>query len=153
MKTNIVIIAAISRNGCIGENGHLPWYIPEELAQFKNDTLGGILICGKTTANSLRKGITSMADREIYEVARDGNRIINGIQHAINSEKNAYIVGGTGVFAEGMEYAESMLITIIDSDFYGDRYFPYINQNVWKKTFKKDIHAYGWKLQQFEFKK
>ena len=34
------MIAAVSRNGVIGDGVRMPWHLPEDLAHFKHTTMG-----------------------------------------------------------------------------------------------------------------
>ena len=49
----LTLIAARARNGAIGKDGTLPWHIPEDLKFFKRETLGGAIIMGRRTWESL----------------------------------------------------------------------------------------------------
>ena len=55
MHIPISIIAAVAENMVIGENGGLPWRIPEDLRFFKELTLGGAVIMGRKTHDSIGK--------------------------------------------------------------------------------------------------
>jgi dihydrofolate reductase len=46
-------IAAMSRNRVIGANGSIPWRIPEEFKWFRRKTLGGVVVMGRKTFESL----------------------------------------------------------------------------------------------------
>jgi dihydrofolate reductase len=50
----ITLIAAVAKNGAIGRNGEIPWHIKGELAFFKRETLGGAVIMGRRTWESLK---------------------------------------------------------------------------------------------------
>lgn len=49
----LTLIAARARDGAIGKDGQLPWHLPEDLAFFKRETLGGAIIMGRRTWESL----------------------------------------------------------------------------------------------------
>ena len=51
----ISIVAAVSRNGVIGANGGMPWRIPEDLRRFRKLTMGGVVIMGRRTFDSIGK--------------------------------------------------------------------------------------------------
>ena len=40
-------IVAVARNGVIGRNNQLPWYLPEDLKYFKRTTMGKPIIMGR----------------------------------------------------------------------------------------------------------
>ena len=50
---NLTLIAAISDNNVIGLDGKLPWHLSQDLKRFKDLTLGGDLIMGRKTYESL----------------------------------------------------------------------------------------------------
>jgi dihydrofolate reductase len=51
----LTAIAAVADNGVIGDGHGLLWHIPEDFARFKQVTLGGALVMGRTTFESLGK--------------------------------------------------------------------------------------------------
>ena len=51
----LTLIVARARNGAIGRKGTIPWEAPEDLAFFQRETLGGAVIMGRATWDSLPK--------------------------------------------------------------------------------------------------
>jgi dihydrofolate reductase len=49
----ITLVAAVADNGVIGRDGGLPWRLPEDLKLFKHLTLGGVLVMGRHTYESI----------------------------------------------------------------------------------------------------
>ena len=49
----LTAIAAVAANGVIGDGVGLPWNIPEDFARFKAVTMGGALLMGRATYQSL----------------------------------------------------------------------------------------------------
>jgi dihydrofolate reductase/thymidylate synthase len=104
------IILAIDKNGGIGNNGILPWNIPEELKIFKEKTLNNIIIVGRKTLEKLPK----LKDRTIYCLTSkidvvSNNEIIHTFQdindcvtQAINlseiTGKKIFIIGGNQIY-------------------------------------------------------
>lgn len=52
----ISIIVAMSPNHAIGYKGGLPWHIPEDMAHFKQLTMGHTIVMGRKTYDSLPHG-------------------------------------------------------------------------------------------------
>lgn len=48
-------IAAMARNRVIGFQGAIPWHLPEDFRWFKKMTLGGVIVMGRKTFESLGK--------------------------------------------------------------------------------------------------
>ncbi|MDE6708156.1 MAG: dihydrofolate reductase, partial [Oscillospiraceae bacterium] len=55
----INIIAAVAKNRVIGNDGHIPWHIPEDMAYFKNLTTGNIIIMGRKTYEEIGKPLSN----------------------------------------------------------------------------------------------
>ena len=51
--TNFKAIAAVAENGVIGRGLEIPWRISEDFRHFKRTTLGGVLLMGRRTWESL----------------------------------------------------------------------------------------------------
>ncbi len=51
----MLAIAAMSRNRVIGKGSSIPWRIPAELKWFRRMTLGGVVVMGRKTFESLPK--------------------------------------------------------------------------------------------------
>jgi dihydrofolate reductase len=48
-----IAIAAMAKNRIIGNNGKIPWYIPEDFRHFKDTTSGHPIIMGRKTFESI----------------------------------------------------------------------------------------------------
>ncbi|MEQ9107097.1 MAG: dihydrofolate reductase [Limnobacter sp.] len=51
----VSIVAAVARNGIIGIENRLPWHLPEDLAFFKQTTLGCPVLMGRKTYESINR--------------------------------------------------------------------------------------------------
>ncbi|EDM83636.1 dihydrofolate reductase [Limnobacter sp. MED105] len=51
----VSIVAAVAENGIIGINNSLPWHLPEDLAFFKQTTLGCPVLMGRKTYESINR--------------------------------------------------------------------------------------------------
>ena len=123
----LIIIAAIARNRVIGKNGKLPWHIPEDLARFKQLTLGHTVIIGRRTFDSLENPLPNRTTIVIT------SRVINGVKsypsiefalQALKNEKEVFVIGGGRVYADALGFADELRLTIVDRDVDGDVYFP-----------------------------
>jgi len=143
----IAIVAAVAANNAIGLDGRLPWSIREDMIHFKKITKGGVLICGRYTAESFQKQITSN-NRTIYVVSRKaGTTIQTGINLAKELNKDVFLCGGIDVYKEGLNIAEEIFLTTVDFNFFADRYFPEINWGQWELLSEEKKEAEGgWML-------
>ncbi|PID54227.1 MAG: diacylglycerol kinase [Micrococcales bacterium] len=49
----VTVVAAVARNGVIGAGNAMPWRLPADLRRFKELTMGGVLIMGRATYESI----------------------------------------------------------------------------------------------------
>ena len=52
---SLSLIAAVGRNGELGKENKLPWYLPEDLLFFRKITTNNTIIMGRKTFESLPK--------------------------------------------------------------------------------------------------
>ena len=129
MKINL--IWAQEHNGGIGKKKKLPWYIPEDLNNFKKLTLNSTIVMGRKTWSSLpvkplskRRNIvissSSIADVESY----------NSIEQCIktlyeDAVKKIFVIGGAQIYRHFIHQSDALHITLINADTNGiDTYFP-----------------------------
>jgi dihydrofolate reductase len=146
--SEITIIAAVAQNGIIGYKSQIPWHISEDFQHFKNLTLGYPVIMGDVTYLSLpikplpgRKNIVLSLDPEFK--AHEGVTIFNDFEAAIESisdKEKAFIIGGATIYRLGLMVADSIELTKIHEDYFGDVYFPQMVEiNKWKLV-KEEQH-------------
>ncbi len=136
----ITLIAAHDRNRAIGKDGQIPWHIPEDLAMFKRETLGGALIMGRRTWESLpvkplpkRLNIVVTREDELHELTP------RTVQEAIGIAQEAgyfriYGIGGQRIYEEMLPLAHRLLITEVDTEVAdADAFFPEIGEG-WREV-------------------
>lgn len=142
MNTMLTLIVARARNGVIGRDNRLPWHLPEDLAYFKRTTLGAPIIMGRKTHESIGRPLPG---RRNLVVTRDSARVFAGCETVRSLEEalrlcdegqamEAFLIGGSMLYASGMSRADRLLITEIDADFDGDAYFPAPDPTLWRET-------------------
>lgn len=156
MRTSI--IAAMGKNRVIGKNNKLMWRLPQELAYFKETTMGHHLIMGRKTFESYPKvlpGRTSIivTRNEKFEVPLSCLRAAS-IEDALSlaryeEEQEAFIIGGAQIYAQTIEEADRLYITYVDFEEEGDAYFPEFDEGAYtlvrEKTVEKDEkNPYAW---------
>lgn len=134
---NIAIIAAISRNGVIGNNNQLPWHLPADLAHFKALTIGKPIIMGRNTFTAIGK---PLAKRHNIVISRDphyqasGVTVAHSIAQAIAAAGQAeevMVIGGATLYQQALAMARRMYLTMIDKTYAGDTFFPQWEQQQW----------------------
>lgn len=126
----LALITARSRNGCIGKNGRIPWDIPGEMSQFKELTMGNVVVMGRSTFEEIgrplpgRKTIV-VSGSKCYE--GENVSTVRTLKEALKlaEGENIYIAGGYGLYKEALPLVDVMYITEVDTVIEdGDTFFP-----------------------------
>lgn len=71
MSMRIAAVIAMAQNRVIGNGNSLPWYIPEDLQFFKKTTMGGVMIMGRKTYDSIGKPLPGRTSFVISRTMKD----------------------------------------------------------------------------------
>lgn len=131
-KPRLSLIAAISDNRVIGNNGEIPWNIPGEQKRFKEITTPHPIIMGRKTHESIGRLLPNrpniiISGRENFSVV--GGYVSSSLTEAIEKAKTLdqeeiFIIGGGRVFEEAIKIADKLYLTIVHQEFAGDAFFP-----------------------------
>ena len=136
---NISLIVAVSANHVIGKDNTLPWHLPEDLKRFRALTTGHHIIMGRKTYASLGR---LLPDRTTVIVTRNPNFHVEGaiIAHSLPEaievcakDSEAFIIGGAELYQQGLDYAQKLYLTQVETVVDGDAFFPPIDVNVWQE--------------------
>jgi dihydrofolate reductase len=147
------LIFARARNGVIGNQGALPWHLPEDMAHFKRTTMGCPVIMGRKTWDSLPARFRPLPGRLNIVVTRqpdwhaDGAVRASSVAQALElcspdgdagppsgeTGADVWVIGGAEIYAQALPLASSAIVTEIDADFAGDAYAPQFGPE-WHKT-------------------
>ena len=125
----IKIIAAIGKNNELGKDNQLIWPISADLKFFKNQTMGYDIIMGRKTFETL----PHLLEGRRHLVLSRKPLIIEGVIVCSNIDellenyqgKDAFVIGGAGIYKEFLKYAKEMYLTQIDAECKeADAYFP-----------------------------
>lgn len=144
----IIIIAAVSENGVIGDGPNIPWHISEDFKRFKELTLNHPVIMGRKTFESIGK---PLSNRQNIVLTRkndynpEGVLVVHSLDEALSSceDEEVYIIGGSTVYSEAMPKADVLEITEVHQKVDGDVFFPDIDKNVWKEIVRDDRQGFS----------
>lgn len=136
-----VIVAAVASNGVIGFEGRLPWSIPEDLARFKELTMGHALVMGRATFESIGRplpGRTNIVLTRQTGWSSPGVEVAGSWDEAVAiaavRDQDLYVVGGAEVYRTGLESADRLELTEVDTSPEGDTWFPEVDWSQWTET-------------------
>lgn len=145
--TELHMIVAHARNGVIGKEGKLPWYLPEDLRYFKRTTLGKPVIMGRKTWETLGRPLPGrrniVVTRQKGYVA-EGADVVGSIEAALSLVADApiaFIMGGAQIYKESMPLVQVAHITYINADFEGDAFFTPLKDDEWMLTEEESFPA------------
>jgi dihydrofolate reductase len=143
------MIAAVAENRIIGNKNQLPWHLPADFEYFKKNTLGKTIVIGLNTFRSI--GEKALPGRKNVILNNDQNyvppegcfsaRSIDEVLEMSKTEQEIMICGGASVYKQFLPMAQKLYITEVHSSPEGDTYFPEINKEEWKETWREDRKA------------
>ena len=112
----INMIIARAQNGVIGRDGDMPWHLPADLQRFKKLTMGGAMIMGRKTFESLpgllpgRRHIVMTRDGDW---AAEGAEVAGGMDEALSLAEGApvWVIGGAQIFGMFLPRAHRIELT------------------------------------------
>ncbi len=125
----LALIAALSKNYVIGNNGIIPWKIKGEQKRFKELTTGKTVIMGKRSFEEIGK---PLPNRRTIVISNTTNYeyenciTLGSLKQAITlvGNEDAYVAGGEQLYREALPLVDVMYLTMIDLEIQGDTYFP-----------------------------
>lgn len=136
----ISIIVAIAENYAIGKKGDLLCHLPEDLKHFKHITSGKTVLMGERTFFSLPKHplpnrrniVLTDVQGKTFEGAEAVYTLDEAVQ-AIQSDEEAFVIGGGMVYRQMMPRADKLYITHIHHSWEdADTFFPEIKAGEWQ---------------------
>ena len=76
------LVAALGQNNELGDGKDLLWRLPEDLKFFKKATLGGLVIMGRKTFESLPPSFRPLPGRENIVLTRQKSWSMEGLQRS-----------------------------------------------------------------------
>lgn len=137
----ITLIAARARNGAIGKDNDIPWFAPEDLKAFQRETLGGAIIMGRNTWDSLPvKPLKNRLNLVVSSNPDAAETVLPSIEAAVaeahaQGYRRVYGIGGEGIYRGMLGMADRLLITEVDLTVAeADAHFPEFDPDNWIKA-------------------
>ena len=134
----ITLIVARDRNGAIGRDGDIPWDIREDMKSFQRETLGGAIIMGRKTWDSLP--VRPLARRLNIVVSSqqvDAEHVATSVDDAVRIASNLgynriYGIGGAGIYTEMLPRADRLMLSEVATEVAdADTFFPEVDLDDW----------------------
>jgi len=112
----IILIYACDLNGAIGKDGNLPWKQSSDLLHFKTVTLGGTIVMGRKTWDSLPGSLPGRRNIVMSRTSRDDIEVMDYQQVIdLSLEQDVFIIGGGEIYQLFIEDVKELHRTIIET--------------------------------------
>ncbi len=140
MTTQLTAIAAVANNHVIGVGQEIPWRIPEDWQRFKAVTMGGVLIMGRHTFESIGDPLPG---RTTIVVSRSNPQLPEGVLSATSLDEalalahdlpgKTFIAGGAQIYKAVWPLLTDLDLTLVDqSPEGGTAFFPEVDPKQWQ---------------------
>ncbi|KIL44130.1 dihydrofolate reductase [Jeotgalibacillus soli] len=135
----ISIIVAHANNRIIGHQNDMPWHLPNDLAYFKEKTLGKRLLMGRKTFEAMNgplKGRTNIVLTSRKNWLHEGADVVHTLEQGLEAlqtdyASEAFVIGGGELYKAAIDYVDRLYITVINVDVEGDTAFPVYDTGEW----------------------
>lgn len=127
-------IAAMAKNRVIGNGNAIPWHVPEDFKFFRQTTMGGILLMGRKTYESIGRPLPG---RITVVLSRAGKLPSGTPEHenlfciralaelnGIAPERKIFVAGGAEIYRQLLPHCTELFLTEIELEPEGDAFFP-----------------------------
>ncbi|WP_410871944.1 dihydrofolate reductase [Nocardia sp. A7] len=130
----IGLIWAQANDGVIGVDNTIPWRLPEDMANFRDTTMGHPVIMGRRTWDSLPANFRPLSGRRNIVVTRQTDWSTEGAERAasvpdalaMTGETDTWVAGGGEIYRAALPLATTLLVTEVDTTVVGDAFAPVI---------------------------
>lgn len=123
----LLAIAAMAENRAIGRDGGLPWRLPEDLRFFKETTMGGAILFGRTTFEGIGRplpGRTNLVLSRQWD-GYDGVEVVHSLDELrARHEETIFVCGGAEIYQQLFPFCEGLYLTRVLKEVEGDTVLP-----------------------------
>ena len=135
----ISVIVAVSDNGVIGKDGHLPWHLSQDLKRFKAITTGHHILLGRKNYEDIGRPLPNRVNLVLSRNAAfeaPGCTVVRDMEQALkiaeqSGEEELFIIGGARVYESAMPMATKLYLTKVHAEIDGDVKMPSLGEG-WK---------------------
>lgn len=121
----LIAIVASTPDGVIGQDQSMPWRLSSDLKRFKSLTMGGTLLMGRKTYDSIGRVLPG---RQTWVLTRDsdwsaeGTRTFGSEQEVLREigDENLFVVGGGQIYTQWLPKCQELWWTRVWAKLDGD---------------------------------
>lgn len=120
----------MSENRVIGRQGEIPWHHPEDFKWFKQATMGGVLVMGRKTFESIGRPLPG---RDTVILSRQGfqapgtrtARTLADLDSLLAADpRKVWVAGGSEIYRLLLDRCDELFLTRVHRIVDGDATFP-----------------------------
>lgn len=143
LPDSITLVAAYADNQVIGDAGSIPWRISEDFAHFKAVTMGGVLIMGRATWDSIGRPLpgrtTVVLTRSLdFDPSFGGVLVAHSFDEALalaaDLDGEIFVVGGAQIYDLALPIATHQILTEVHLSPPGDACYPVFSADDWTEV-------------------
>ena len=149
VRKRVVLVAAVADNGVIGNGPDIPWRVPGEQAEFKELTLGNVLLMGRTTYESIGRrlpGRTTIVLTRDPAWSAEGVLVAGSLDEALalaaDLDGDVMVAGGAQVYAAAMPVADAQVLSRVHLEPEGDVLYPPVDPAQWRESRREAREGY-----------
>jgi dihydrofolate reductase len=150
-RRRLTLVAAYAANRVIGDHGRIPWHLSEDFGHFKATTMGGVLVMGRATYDSIGRplpGRTTIVVTRNPDWSADGVLVAHSLDDALalaaEQPGETFVVGGTQIYEQALPLATHQVLTEVDLAPDGDAHFPEFESDDWVETRREPRDGFTW---------
>jgi len=144
----LTLVAAVGANGVIGDGSAMPWHLPEDLRHFKRLTMGGALLMGRKTFDSVG---SALPGRRTVVITRDdtwgadGAEVAHSLAEAllIAGDGEVFVAGGGEIYRQTIDLADTLVLTEVQQSPAGSVTFPAIDRKHWSEASREEHDGFA----------
>lgn len=128
----IQLVAAVSRTGCLGRDGSVPWHYPADRAQYERRIRDTTVVVGRRTFDGMAPAGRTLVltgdetrtenPRVTYVTSREA-----AVEHAQTADADRVsVIGGAATYQTFAPIADRAFVSELPETLDGDAYFPYL---------------------------
>lgn len=144
----ISVVVAVSENQVIGKDNRLLWRLSNDMKFFKSLTMGGVLIMGRKTFESIGKALPGRVNMVISrqknwsaDQVLTAKSIEDAFATAKQEAKEIFVIGGGEIYRQTLQQADRIYLTRVHAEVEGDTFFPILDEHTWVLKDKQDFNA------------
>src|SRR5699024_7096449 len=130
---------ALGSNRPIAVDGGMPWHLPEDLAHLKAVTIGGVMIMGRRTWDSIGRALPGRPTTDVTsarEWSAPGALTVHDLPRSttVAGVAEVFVSGGGEVYRQTIHLASRLELTEVEAPPEAEAFFPEIDPGAWREV-------------------